>query len=287
MSDHDNPPPYPGVPNAGNLNFARDTDIKILHDEKKTPYLQAEYTSQAGYNSSNFLQTGASGPRPSSAPDSNDDPKSTTHGQSSPTIPGQASNVPPAIFFHIYTTKRAWHRELDVTINGKTDVAFHVTFAACRFSSSKPDMTVQRGSASGPIIATAQYPCGFKSLKRVASLDFPSTEANGEKGAQVQVVPTAICRRGYGLVLEGRALEWKGTHHNGASKWSGSSLKLVDESGRIYAVYADTTYKAWTKQGRLSIEVPGLSDVLIEQIVCSALVIVEHERRTQAAAAAA
>ena len=91
--------------------------------------------------------------------------------------------------------------------------------------------------------------------------------------------PSAWWSRAYTLVLEGQFLEWKGTHHHGASSWSGASLKLVDSNGRIYAVYADVTHKALTKQGRLSIEVPELSDNMIEQIVCSGIALAEKERR--------
>lgn len=276
MSYNDAPPPYPGPPSTEDFRPFPNTENGIPVDKKDPKGLQAEHDSRNRYDPSNNLQPGPSTPRPSSAPghDYNSQPPRGLVAS----IPAQAGNVPPAVVFHVYTTKRMWGRELAVTINGKTDVAFHVTLSSRGLFSSRPDMTVQRGSSSGPVLGTAYFRTGWSSSQ--IELEFP------QAGTSTEMNRTGLWSRACTVRLDGQMLEWRGTHHNGASRWSDASLKLVDGGGRIYAVYADTTYKAMTKQGRLSIEVPGLSDNMIEQIVCSGIALAEKERRTRAGAAA-
>ena len=275
MSYDNSPPPYPGIKHSGLFPNA---EGKFSGDEKDPQRLQAEYDSEYPYNVASNLQPDSSRPRPSTAPNSDyAQPSPRNHAAA---ISAETSNPQPSVIFQVYITKQVWTRELDITINGKTDVAFHVSFSHSCLFSSKPDMTIQRGSASGPVIGTVHFRKRLAS-RRITQLQFPEagTSAELERKGWFSCAST--------VMLEGHMLEWKGTHGHGASKWSCGSLKLVDDSGRIYAVYADKTYKALTKQGRITIEVPGLSDNLIEQIVCSGLALAERERRAQAAGTAA
>lgn len=275
MSRNEAPPPYTASDGTNTYDPSQAPKSTFRSDEKSGINLDEKHSLEAQQYPSRTLQPGSSYPRPSSAPGSTWDSQSISDRTGA--FSDQGSNVEPAVVFHVCTTKVCWKKEIDVTINGKTDVAFHVTFPRTLFS-SKPDVTVQRASAAGPIIANGRLAC--MSLHKVGSVEFPEAQMH------IDIARKSMWSRTCNVTLEGRALEWKGTRHNGASKWSCASLKLVDESGRIYAVFLAKDYKCGRDQGRISIEVPGLSDSMIEQIVCTCLVMMEAEERQRNAASA-
>ena len=276
MSQYDSPPPYTPSSGTGRHHPPKANTGTISNDQKIASALDVKYPSEAQYNNLHAPRSGSPIPLPSNASGSSWNSQPTSDRASA--FPAQGSNVEPVVVFHVRTTKILWKREVAVTVNGQSDVAFHVTFPRHCLFSSGPDVMIQRGSAAGPVVANARLKS--YSMHGSASVEFPETQS------RIDVERKSTCKRGYNVVLEGRAFEWRGTHHHGASKWSSGSLKLVDESGRILAVYVSADHKCWSNERRINIEVPGLSSAMIEQIVCTCLAIAEMETRRRNAGAA-
>ncbi|KAL9074630.1 MAG: hypothetical protein Q9157_004329 [Trypethelium eluteriae] len=171
MLNEDSPPPYPGPPSAESPRPLADTESTQLRNEKDPRRSQESFDSRHHCDASSTLKPGPSRLRASSAPGS--DFHRGSFRATSPSVRAQASATPPKLTFQAYNTKVWFGRTVDITINGKTDVAFHVTYARSGLFTSKPDLTIQRASTTGPIIATAYM--RSSRLRQIAELLFPET----------------------------------------------------------------------------------------------------------------
>ncbi|KAI9690709.1 MAG: hypothetical protein M1820_009885 [Bogoriella megaspora] len=266
MTNQAPPPPYT---DSGKSQLYHDTR-NLVSDEAYARKMQQEYDSQ---------YTHARGVAPQWPGEASSSSTGATSTSVPMNIPAQASNVPPALELHVYTTSMWTKFELDITTADKSRILLHAKFHQSLFR-SRPDMIVHRGNSSGPVICTATFHSGLSSHANY-EMQFPLL------GRKVDMNRSGFWSSALDVYLEGQQYTIKGTHHEGgASKWSSGSLKLVDASGRTFAVFANKTHKSWDKQGTISFEVAGLSDMMIEQTICCFLVINEQNRRQNAASAA-
>jgi hypothetical protein len=296
MSYNEPPPTYT---ESEKPRIYHDTRARFASsDEQLARKLQQEYDSQDRAqqpSQSRYLAPNGLPPRPSSSGSAAGSSKAPIYPpgqqqQQQPQYPAQpsaapmraqASNVAPATVFHVYDTSAMFRgRELDITLGDKRSVAFHVAFSRGGIFSSRPDITVYRGQNTNAVLCTGYFHSGLSSSANI-ELAFPQA-AGG-----VQIDRTGVWSRSYGLVLNGQPMTIKNTHHNGASRWSSGSMKLVDGNGRIWATFVDVSHRSIDKQGRISIEAPELNPVVIEQVVCSLVALSEKLRRQRNNSAAA
>lgn len=196
--------------------------------------------------------------------------------------------------FHIYADDAFLKRRgLNIVHNDKTTPAYYA-----ELKSKEADIVVRRPTKDGMVIGRANFPDSL----RCVEVEFPAaghmtsmtregglskahsfTLAMDEVSAEEELMkhfmdssnkPKMAAR--FGSNGSSQHFVWKGTRQFGGS-WTGRSIKLVDDSGRVYAAFACAAGRS--KAGRLIIFVHGLKQVFLDQIVVSCIALLENEEK--------
>lgn len=141
-----------------------------------------------------------------------------------------------------------------------------------------PGLLIKRGGPEGPVIGRVEFHdwSGY-------------TEIFFENNARVKMERDGVFTNNHILALpaspQTSPFTWKGTMSHG-SMWRGGNLKLADAGGQILAQYANKSDGWGSKDGTLTILMPGLSRELVDQIVVSCMAVSEKLRKQRKRSAA-
>lgn len=145
--------------------------------------------------------------------------------------------------------------------------------------SSKPNILVQRGNDSGPVIGEVR----FRSMFSADEIYLPSL-GRSAASESTTVSSDGLFTRRKRVRFAGRDWFWRGTkekaaggHKGHGESIVGSGLKCTDVDGEVYALITKTASP--NKVGRFAITKWGLSDREIEGLIVTGLAVLEKEDR--------
>ncbi|KAF2101313.1 hypothetical protein NA57DRAFT_53287 [Rhizodiscina lignyota] len=198
-----------------------------------------------------------------------------------PDSPMVDTKEPAQLVFHIYKTSPIFSRRTyDITLPDKRSPAFHVSFPPTALGmSGKPNIMVQRGTESGPVIGEVRFRSMF-SPEEIHLTGF----GRSSPPESTTVSSDGLFSRRKRVHFAGKDWFWKGTsskaaggHKGGGEGMIGGHLKCTDESGEVVALITRTPSPS--KVGRIAITKRDLTDREIEGIVVTGLAVLEKDER--------
>lgn len=178
------------------------------------------------------------------------------------------------LVFHIYRTSPPLSKKVyDITLGDRKTQAFHVTFPHTAFGlSSRPDILVQRGGSSGPVVGEVRYH-SWNNDEVLLPLISDSV---------AKLTSDGFFKKGRKIRCDGKDWCWRQVS-SGGQNGVGENLinghwKCTDPQGAICGLVSRTTTSA-KKVGKIAVTQDSMEDKEIEAFVVCAVAILEKEQR--------
>lgn len=182
------------------------------------------------------------------------------------------------LVFHIYRSSAALSRKAyNITLADRKTTAFYVSFPYTAFGlSSKPNILVQRGGSSGPVVGEVRYHSW-----NTDEIMLPLISSSVAK-----LTTDGFFKKGRKIRLDGKDWLWRqvsnklesGKDGVGESEVNGRWKAVEAKSGAIFALVSRTAGS--DKVGRIAVTQDKLDDKVIEALVVCAVATLEKEERS-------